>query len=315
MTGLTAMPGPKLTGPSPPAPSVPTLFAAAVMVVSLRMTASVLRLFPGPPEDVALKGLYLTQAVHALGSAAMPFVYASFVSSLDGRIALRDPRAGTSHLPPELVSENDFRLFLELQAQADCLVTHGGYLRDVAAGRLDDVLQIGTRDPGRDLVRWRTENGLPAQPAVVIVSSSLDFPIPDSLAQASQRVLIATGREARPERIDDLRARGYPVIIAGCGASVEGAPLVRELGALGFRSLYLLTGPRMLETMMRDGMLSRLYLTITHRILGGEDFHSMMTGPVLKGAGRLRMSSLHYDATAPDGTGQWFAQFEPLRIP
>lgn len=259
-----------------------------------------------------MTGLYVADAVHTLGAADAPFVYASFVGSLDGRIALRDADTGTSHLPVEITSENDFRLFLELQAQADCLVTHGGYLRDLAAGRLDDVLQIGTRDMDRDLARWRQDNGLSAQPAVVIASASLDFPIPDSVVREGQRVLVATGRRAPHDRVDALRARGYPVILAGDDASVEGAPLVRELGRLGFRSVYLLAGPRMLSTMLRDGMLSRLYLTITHRLVGGESFHTMATGPRLEDAGRLRLSSLHYDATAPDGTGQWFARFDPL---
>ncbi|WP_448188006.1 RibD family protein [Azospirillum sp. sgz301742] len=271
------------------------------------------RLYPGPPEDVVLEGAYLAHGVHALGSAATPFVYASFVSSLDGRIALRDPATGTSHLPAGLTGANDFRLFQELQAQADCLITHGGYLRDLAAGRLDDVLQVGLGESARDLAQWRAGNGLPPQPAVVIASSSLDFPIPRSLALNAQRVLIATGAAAPADRIARLRGDGYPVIVAGQGASVEGAPLVRELGGLGFRSLYLLAGPRMLETMLRDGVLSRLYLTIAHRILGGKSFHTMMAGPELGGAGRLRMSLLHYDPPAPDGAGQWFAQFEPLR--
>ncbi|MBK3732185.1 riboflavin biosynthesis protein RibD [Azospirillum brasilense] len=277
------------------------------------MAARVLRLFPGPPEEVALAGLCLADALHTLGGAGAPFVYASFVSSLDGRIAVSDAISGDSHLPVEITSGNDFRLFLELQAQADCLVTHGGYLRDLAAGRLDDVLQIGTRATDRDLADWRRENGLSAQPAVVIASASLDFPIPEAIIRGKQRVLVATGRQAPPDRVDALRARGVQVFVAGGGESVEGAPLVRELGRLGFRSVYLLTGPRMLSTMLRDGALSRLYLTIAHRVVGGEGFHTMATGPRLEGAGRLRLSSLHYDAAEPDGAGQWFARFDPLR--
>lgn len=277
------------------------------------MAARVLRLLPGPPEEVALAGLYAAEALHTLGRAGAPFVYASFVGSLDGRIAVSDPASGASHLPVEITSENDFRLFLELQAQADCLVTHGGYLRDLAAGRLDDVLRIGTHAVGRDLARWRQENGLSAQPAIVIASASLDFPVPESVIREKRRVLVATGRQATPERVDALKARGFPVIVAGEGNGVEGAPLVRELGALGFRSVYLLTGPRMLSTMLRGGALSRLYLTITHRVVGGDDFHTMATGARLEGAGRLRLSSLYCDAAGPDGTGQWFARFEPVR--
>ncbi|CAO3380286.1 5-amino-6-(5-phosphoribosylamino)uracil reductase homolog [Azospirillum argentinense] len=264
-----------------------------------------------------MAGLCLADALHTLGRAGAPFVYASFVGSLDGRIAVPDAVSGASRLPVEITSENDFRLFLELQAQADCLVTHGGYLRDLAAGRLDDVLQIGTRAMDRDLADWRRENGLSAQPAVVIASASLDFPMPESIIREKQRVLVATGRQAPTDRVEALRARGVPVIVAGEGTSVEGAPLVRALGTLGFRSVYLLTGPRMLSTMLRDGALSRLYLTIAHRVVGGvvggEGFHTMATGPRLEGAGRLRLSSLHYDAAEPDGAGQWFARFEPLR--
>jgi riboflavin biosynthesis pyrimidine reductase len=275
------------------------------------MTTRMLRLFPGAPEEIALPGAYLAHRLHERGSADAPFVYASFVGSLDGRIALHDPVTGESRLPAGLVSGNDFRLFLELQAQADCLVTHGGYLRDLAAGRLDDVLQVGVQEATWELAQWRADNGLPPQPAVVVASASLEFPMPGSPARHGQRVIIATGAGAPPDRVANWRAAGYEVLVAGAGMSVDGGPLVRELGSMGFRSLYLLTGPRMLDTMLRDGRLSRLYLTIAHRLLGGESFHSMLSGPELGDAGRLRLCALHYDASAPDGTGQFFAHFEP----
>ena len=275
------------------------------------MTARMLRLFPGPPEEIALDGAYLAHRLNERGSAGAPFVYASFVASLDGRIALRDPTTGESRLPAGLVSGNDFRLFLELQAQADCMVTHGGYLRDLAAGRLDNVLQVGTQEATRDLAQWRADNGLAPQPTLVVASASLDFPMPDSPARHGQRVLIATGAAAPAERIAQWRGAGFEVLVVGSGASVEGGLLVDELGRQGLRSVYLLTGPRMLDTMLRERRLSRLYLTTAHRLLGGESFHSMLAGPELGDAGRLRLCALHYDASAPDGTGQFFAHFEP----
>ncbi|MFP5516505.1 MAG: RibD family protein [Alphaproteobacteria bacterium] len=275
------------------------------------MTARMLRLFPGPPEEIALDGAYLAHRLHERGRAGSPFVYASFVASLDGRIALREPATGESRLPAGLVSGNDFRLFLELQAQADCFVTHGGYLRDLAAGRLDDVLQVGTQDSMGDLARWRADNGLAPQPNLVVASATLDFPMPDSPARHGQRVVIATGAAAPAERIAQWRAAGFEVLVVGSGASVEGGPLVDELGRQGLRSIYLLTGPRMLDTMMRDRRLSRLYMTTAHRLLGGESFHSMLAGRELGDAGRLRLCALNYDSSAPDGTGQFFAHFEP----
>jgi len=277
------------------------------------MAARILRLYPGPPQEAAVAGVYLAHALHRLGSVAQPFVYADFVASLDGRIALDDPHIGESRLPAALRSDNDFRLLLELAAQADCLITHGGYLRAIALGRLDDILQVGTRAGTGDLARWRKANGLAPQPAVAIASASLDFPVPPSMAQHGQRVLIATGATAPADKLAQFRAQGCEVIIAGQGRYVEGAPLTRALGARGFRSLFLLAGPRMLETMLRDRVLSRLYLTIAHRLLGGTAFHSLIAGPALGPAGRLLLSSLHYDAAAPEGAGQWFAQFEAPR--
>ena len=69
----------------------------------------------------------------------------------------------------------------------------------------------------------------------------------------------------------------------------------------------------MLETMIRDAVLSRLYVTLTHRLLGGESFRSMIEGPPLQNAGRLELNTLYLDSSSSNGTGQLFAQFEPLR--
>lgn len=89
--------------------------------------------------------------------------------------------------------------------------------------------------------------------------------------------------------------------------------MIRALGARGYARLYLLAGPQMLETVLRDGSLSRLYLTLTHQVIGGETFHTLTAGPRLGRAGRLQLHTLYYDAAAPKGTGQWFASFDVRR--
>ena len=277
------------------------------------MASRLLRLVPGPAQEVALAGAYLAHDLAALGRPGAPFVYADFVASLDGRIALGDPRTGDSHVPQSLRSAGDFRLLLELEAQADCLITHGGYLRAVAAGRLDDILQVGLTEATTDLARWRAQHGLPPQPAVVVASASLDFTLPPSLARHGQRVLVATTAAAPAEKIERLRAQGCEIVIAGASGWVEAAPLLRALAGFGFRSIFLLAGPRMLETMLRDGRLDRLYLTLVHCLLGGQRFHSLIDGAELGEAGRLRLSAL-YSAAAESG-GEWFAQFEPVGRP
>lgn len=272
------------------------------------MSKQLHRLFPLPGVPVPLHGLYLGLGLHLLGTPEAPFVYANFLCSLDGRIALEDS-TGQTYLPKALTTPDDFRLFLELAAQADCLITHGGYLRSLAEGRLGNILQIGVSEPHRDLAAWRTEHGLLAQPDVVVASASLDFPMPGSLRAFGQRCYIATGATADPGRVARWRAQGYEVLTTGAEGMVEGSALVRELGRRGYRRIYLIAGPHMLDTMLRDGCLARLFQTTTHQLLGGQAFRTLLPGPELGESGHVKLLSLYYDDTSPLGTGQFFAQF------
>ena len=272
------------------------------------MSKQLLRLFPTPSETVPLRGLYLQENLHLRGKPGRPFVYANFLSSLDGRIALED-ETGIPYLPKSLTTEDDFRLFLELHAQADCLVTHGGYLRALHEGRLGNILQVGAHALGSDLPAWREAQGLDPQPAIVVASASLDFPIPESIKVSGQRLMIATGQDAHPDRVRAWEDQGYEVIRAGAGQEVNGGVLSRCLSERGFHTLYLIAGPLMLETMVREEQLSVLFQTQSHQLLGGEAFRSMVPGPILGASGQVRLSSLYYDVDTGGGVGQWFAQF------
>jgi riboflavin biosynthesis pyrimidine reductase len=193
------------------------------------------------------------------------------------------------------------------------MVTHGGYLRALAARKFEDILQVGLAKRALDIGRWRSAHGLARQPAIAIVSRTLDFPIPPSLERHEQPVHIITANGAPADRVAFWREHGCEVVLAGSDASVEGAPMIRALGERGYARLYLLAGPQMLETVLRDGSLSRLYLTQTHQLVGGEMFHTLTAGPRLGRAGRMRLHTLYYDPAAPKGTGQLFASFDVRR--
>jgi riboflavin biosynthesis pyrimidine reductase len=270
----------------------------------------IVELYPEPGTSRALHGTYLAHDLQSRGTPEHPFAYANFVSSLDGRIAVAEADDAESYVLDDLTSGHDWRLFQELQAQADCLVTHGGYLRSVGAGKFPDILQVGVTKPVEDIGQWRTARGLTRQPAIAIVSRTLDFPMPPSLRQHQQPVHILTAEGAPADRVARWREEGYEVVFAGAGTSVEGAPMIRALGARGYARIYLMAGPQLIETVLRDGSLSRLYLTLTHQLIGGEHFHTVIAGARLGAAGRLQMKSLYYDAEAPKGTGQWFASFD-----
>lgn len=270
--------------------------------------ANVLQLYPEFKSEIDLTGLYLAHQLQAQGAAGAPFIYASFVMSLDGRIALGS--GDESHVPQALNSANDWRLLQELQAQADCFLTGAGYLRSIAAGKLSDILQVGVQPESRDLGEWRARAGLRGQPAIVIPTASLAIELPRSLREHDQEVHIVTTTDADSDRIATFRRDGIKVHVCGSGRHVEGDALAALLGELGYRSVYCLTGPQMLSRLLRAGKIDRLYLTITHQILGGRAFDTILRGDVVGNAGRLQMVSLHYDASSPNGVGQWFAQFD-----
>jgi riboflavin biosynthesis pyrimidine reductase len=274
------------------------------------MTNPLLQLYPRPHQEVPLQGLYLQQKIHRLGNSGKPFVYANFLSSLDGRIALTNPLSGQSVTPKTLTTASDFRLFLELHAQADCLITHGGYMRALSEKRLGNILNLNAHSEHTDLVSWRQENNLSTQPALVIVSASLDFPIPKELESRKESVFIATGKNAPPERINAWQKKGFQILIAGANKLVQGKPLTQQLGQRGFKSIYLIAGPMILHTMLEDQQLSRLYHTQSQQLLGGNDFHTLLSGKTLSPPLNLKLSTLYYEPASNQSSGQLFFQYD-----
>lgn len=283
-------------------------------------STTVSELYPEPNGERRLDGLYLAHRLHERGTPESPFVYANFVMSLDGRIALiESPGEGQgedqgesesrSFVPKSLTTDSDWLLFQELQAQADCFITHGGYLRALASGHLGNILQIGSSAETARLLEWRAREGLSRQPAIVVASASLDFPMPESVEQHDQQIYIATGEQTARDKVEDWRGRGFEVIFAGDGTKVEGEALVGSLGRLGYKSLYLQAGPQILETTLRDGVLSRLYLTISHQLLGGARFHTLLAGSALEESA-LGLRSLYLEHGSQGDPGQFFACFD-----
>lgn len=268
----------------------------------------VLQLYPTPPKMRSVAGLYLAHQLHLLGTNDKPFVFGNFIASMDGRVALGHDELD-SHIPEGLGTAEDTYLLQELEAQADCIIVHGAYLRALAAGRLGNILQIGLDADTHHLLDWRVHHDLKGQPDIVVVSSSLDFPIPQKLATSDQHVIVATGKTASSLRVKELQSYGFEVWAEGEGHWVDGASLVKRLGDSGYRSIYLLAGPRILASMVYSDTLSRLYLTLSHCLLGGSEFHTMFRGPTLPGLRRFRLDSLLYQLPTEAGPGQFFTCF------
>jgi riboflavin biosynthesis pyrimidine reductase len=267
------------------------------------MDNSVMQLFPLPAEGRALKGLYLSHDVRQhYQTNGKAFVYANFITSIDGRIAVPHPSGDGLMVPKNTANERDWRLFQELAAQADIVISSGRYLREWAQGRAQEILQVD--DPRfADLRDWRRNQGLPPQPDIAIISRSLQFPIPDVLKASGRKIVIFTTANPDHDRVSEIETKLGQVIIAGSNL-VDGALLVQNLTSLGYQTVYSAAGPKILHLLFADGALDRLYLTQASRLLAGQPFASILTGPLLEPAVDLQIHTLYLDSFALNNTGQ-----------
>jgi riboflavin biosynthesis pyrimidine reductase len=272
----------------------------------------VLRLYPTPPLERAIEGLYLDDEMGYPDRPDEPFVYTNFISSLDGRIAVDNPAKGRRTAPPAITNGRDWRLFQELAAGADVVIVSASFLRDLADGRAQHKLPLSTDPAFADLLDWRRDKGMPDQPAIVVLSRSLNLPLAE-LCQTLQRpVYFAVGRLADQGNRDAVERTGARVLVAGDGPDVEGRPLIDTLGREGFRRIYSMAGPGILNMLLRDRVLHRLYLTHFHRMLGGRSFDTLLEGEPLDTPASFVPRSLYYDAQGMEGVGQFFAAYDAL---
>jgi riboflavin biosynthesis pyrimidine reductase len=272
----------------------------------------IIRLLPLPSAEIQLKGAYLAHDLRTIaGQAGRPFVYANFITSLDGRIAIQHPSGKGFMVPKTTANERDWRLFQELAAQADLVISSGRYLRDWAEGRAQEILRVD--DPQfADLRGWRKSHGLPPQPDLAIISGSLDFPIPTVLTAGGRKVVVLTTADPDPGRVAEIEAQAGQVIVAG-DDSVQGDILVNRLAELGYRTIFSSAGPKILHLLSAGDVLDRLYLTHANRILGGQPFSSIMEGPLLEPPLNFTLHHIYLDLYALEGSGQLFVSYDRLR--
>lgn len=257
-----------------------------------------------------MHGLYLQHDLRGVAQRlGRPLVYANFVTSLDGRIAIPGPTSSGLIVPKQIANPRDWRLFQELAVQADVIISSGRYLRDYAGGHAQEILRVYDDPLFADLRDWRVQHGLSPQPALAVISGSLDFPVPDALTAHGRSVVVFTTGCADPTRIRELERQAGQVVIAG-ETSVDGARLVQAMAGLGYRTIYSASGPRVLHLLLAANVLDRLYLTLAGRLLGGEPFSTIVEGPLLAPPVGMVISTVTLDPTGLDGLGQLFLSYD-----
>lgn len=265
-------------------------------------------------NELPLQGAYLA---HDLRKYAVrlghPFVYANFINSLDGRIAVSTSAEEGLMVPSQTVNDRDWRLFQELAAQADLVISSGRYLREWAEGKAQEILRVD--DPAfADLAEWRVQHSLSPFPDIAIISRTLDFPIPPVLTALGRKVVVFTTEQADQNRVAEIESEAGRVVRVG-KKNVEGQKFLEAVGILGYRTVYSAAGPRILYMLLNAKVLTRLYLTFAHRILGGKTFSTIMDGELLPTAANFELNSLYLDphglsnGPCESTTGQMFASY------
>jgi riboflavin biosynthesis pyrimidine reductase len=208
---------------------------------------------------------------------ARPSLYANFVSSIDGVVAL-----GTDAESGKLISgasEPDRFVMGLLRATSDAVLFGAGTFRKVsrALWHADSIYPAA----GDLFAELRRKQGLRPHPLLVVVSASGDI---DPRHPALEDALIVTtpAGEAHLRRALPAGAR----IIAAEGP-IRCRVLLDRLRAEGLQAILTEGGPSLMGELYRDGLIDELFLTVSPRLFGrhaGDGRKSLVDGVDLAGA-------------------------------
>lgn len=274
------------------------------------MEASVIELYPASGTRQPLQGLYLSQTLETGRAQKSPFIYSNFISSLDGRIALPGPGRNSHQVPSAIANSRDWRLFQELAAQADLLITSARYFRQSEDQEAQAELPVGSSAEFDDLRAWRIEQGLSPQPDIAVFSASLDVPVSAINRYRERNVYLITGSTADSEKLEQITAASHTQVI-NCGqhGRVDASLLRVKLNELGYQRVYAIAGPAVLHTLVQGKALDRLYHTTAHCLLGGTKFDTFVSGSEFHPEVCMPLRAMYLDTRAPDGAGQTLAVY------
>ena len=275
------------------------------------MDEDILELYPNPGRKHRLTGLYLDQLlVSTASSGKRSFIYSNFISSLDGRIAVPGPRRSSHQVPPAIANPWDWRLFQELAAHADLIITSARYFRQLCDDEAQAELPIGSAPEFDDLRDWRSAHGLSPQPDIAVFSASLDIPATALNQYRDRKIFLITGAAADAEKLAAIKASSsVQVISCGNGADVDASTLRDKLAEYGYQRVYAIAGPSVLHTLLQGEALDRLYHTTAHCLLGGTEFDTFLSGTELNPPVSMPLQAMYLDTRAPEGAGQTLAVY------
>ncbi len=208
---------------------------------------------------------------------ARPRLYANFVSSVDGVVAL--PGVGESGGVVSGNSEPDRFVMGLLRAVADAVLIGAGTFR---AGAGDHWHPETAFPSARDaFAELRQRLGLRPQPILVVVTASGDI---DPAQPALGDCLLVTTAQGEA-RLRGHLPSGARIMVSNEGR-FGGRPLLGILRAEGLQCILTEGGPSLVGQLLAEGLLDELFLTISPRLFGrqpADERKSLVDGVDLSG--------------------------------
>lgn len=214
------------------------------------------------PATVDVNALLDSMAPGERAPSERPYTAVNFVASADGR-ATFGGRSGP------LGDDGDRAMFHGLREQFDAVMSGTGTLRTERYGRILGKPERRERRTGR---------GLSAEPLACIVSRSGDVPTDIPLfAEPEARIVVFT-----PIRLADRGWAAQVEVVCVDPGQLTLTTVLRHLRSdHGVRSLLCEGGPTMFGSLLQEGVVDELFLTLAPKLGGGGQGPAISSGPEL----------------------------------
>jgi riboflavin biosynthesis pyrimidine reductase len=213
-------------------------------------------------QQVPLEGLYLEQRLmDKAAEIGRSLVLTDFLTDKNGVIA-KATNDGGFEIPAALRNSSDWGRYQELMAQANVIISGGSYFKRLATSQ-DILYQFEPGNAFERLGQWRLNAGYQERsPDVAIVTRDLDFEIPEKLIQSGRRIVIFTTDSIAKSDKARLLANVNTVILGSGEREVEGDRMIARLANdMGYRVIMMVSGPRILDLLLKAERLDLIYVT------------------------------------------------------
>lgn len=204
-----------------------------------------------------------------------PGIYANFVSTLDGAVALTDvPR---SNRIISMGSRADRFVMGLLRARAELVLVGAGTF---AASRRTWSPSDAHPDGAEPYARYRAALGLSSAPAVAVLTRSGDLPAEHPVF-SERTVVVLTTRDGE-HRLRSMLPDSVHLVVPDDGLA-DPVVAVKTLHELGYRHILSESGPHLFGSLVRSGLVDNLFLTTSPQLAGGSrtDALRLVEGPAM----------------------------------